>query len=122
MKTLIQLTKNPATTQVHQTPRKWLQESPSWTDQERRLDNEAKSNYVAGPAVLTHGGLSANNTMADGDKVTAIIDWETAAWMPDYWEYANTWFVNPCNPYWQEEVPMFLEKYLVGFEMEMLRR
>jgi aminoglycoside phosphotransferase (APT) family kinase protein len=34
------------------------------------------------PVVLTNGDLSANNILADGDTVTGITDWETAAWMP----------------------------------------
>ncbi|CAK7231599.1 hypothetical protein SCUCBS95973_007970 [Sporothrix curviconia] len=90
-------------------------------DKLRRLIT-LQENYPLRPAVLTHGDLSANNIMAEGDKVTGIIDWETAAWMPDYWEYANAWFVNPYNPYWQEEVPKFLDKYAQGFEIEMVRR
>lgn len=78
--------------------------------------------YVASPPVLTHGDLSANNILADGDTVTGIIDWETAAWMPAYWEYTNAWHVNPYNPYWQEEVGKFLEKWPQELEMEKLRR
>ncbi|KAL1889987.1 hypothetical protein Sste5346_008566 [Sporothrix stenoceras] len=81
-----------------------------------------QEDYVASPPVLTHGDLSANNILADGDNVTGIVDWETAAWMPAYWEYTNAWHVNPHNPYWQEEVPKFLEAYPVELEMEKLRR
>lgn len=79
-------------------------------------------NYAASPSILTHGDLSANNILADGDTVTGIIDWETAAWMPAYWEYTNAWHVNPYNPYWQEEVPKFLEAFSAELEMEKLRR
>ncbi|OAA58995.1 Protein kinase-like domain protein [Niveomyces insectorum RCEF 264] len=78
--------------------------------------------YAAVPPVLTHGDLSANNILADGDIVTGIIDWETAAWMPAYWEYTNAWHVNPYNPYWQEEVGKFLEAWPAELEMEKLRR
>ncbi|OAA66664.1 Protein kinase-like domain protein [Niveomyces insectorum RCEF 264] len=79
--------------------------------------------YVAScPPVLTHGDLSANNILADGDTVTGVIDWETAAWMPAYWEYTNAWHVNPYNPYWQEEVGKFLDEWPQELEMEKLRR
>lgn len=53
-------------------------------------------NYApTGPPILTHGDLSANNILAGGDTVTGIVDGEPAAWMPAYWEYTNTWHVNP---------------------------
>ncbi|EPE07942.1 hypothetical protein F503_00725 [Ophiostoma piceae UAMH 11346] len=94
---------------------------------EERFDDLRKlvalhESYVASPPVLTHGDLSANNILADGDTVTAIIDWETAAWMPAYWEYTNAWHVNPYNPYWQEEVGKFLDEWPEELEMEKLRR
>ncbi|ERT03281.1 hypothetical protein HMPREF1624_01587 [Sporothrix schenckii ATCC 58251] len=102
----------------------------------RRWDTETKERFAAlrtlfalhenykepQPPVLTHGDLRANNILADGDTVTGIIDWETAAWMPAYWEYTNAWHVNPYNPYWQEEVDRFLKPRPQELEMEKLRR
>ncbi|KAF7293022.1 Mediator of RNA polymerase II transcription subunit 13 [Mycena indigotica] len=36
---------------------------------------------------LVHGDLVLHNVMADDDlRPTGIIDWECAAWMPEYWE------------------------------------
>ncbi|KAJ7052774.1 hypothetical protein C8F01DRAFT_1090419 [Mycena amicta] len=36
---------------------------------------------------LTHGDLLLHNIMADADlRPTGLIDWECAAWMPEYWE------------------------------------
>ncbi|KND93106.1 hypothetical protein TOPH_02253 [Tolypocladium ophioglossoides CBS 100239] len=43
-----------------------------------------------------------------GDDVVGIIDWETAAWFPCYWEYVCAWNVNPQNRFWQQEVDKFL--------------
>ncbi len=74
------------------------------------------------PPVLTHGDPSAFNILADGDTVTGIVDWETAAWMPAYWEYTNAWHVNPYNPYWQEEVDKFITPWPEALEMERIRR
>lgn len=39
------------------------------------------------PLVFTHGDLSSFNVMVKKRKVTGIIDWETAGWAPEYWEY-----------------------------------
>jgi hypothetical protein len=49
--------------------------------------------------VLTHGDLWHHNILVDKDgRLVAIIDWATAAWMPEWWEYAvsarlrHTWW------------------------------
>ncbi|RDL31140.1 uncharacterized protein BP5553_09929 [Venustampulla echinocandica] len=41
-------------------------------------------------SVFTHGDICPQNIMIDGSNhITGIIDWETAGWYPDYWEYGN---------------------------------
>lgn len=40
-------------------------------------------------SVFTHGDLTPRNIMVDQGRITGVIDWETAGWFPDYWEYAN---------------------------------
>ncbi|EPE03055.1 hypothetical protein F503_08669 [Ophiostoma piceae UAMH 11346] len=57
-----------------------------------------------------------------GPPVSGIIDWETAAWMPQYWEFTNAWHVNPYNEFWREEVPKFITPDVQGLEMEKIRR
>jgi len=43
--------------------------------------------------VLTHNDLCPQNIMVDGSdadaRITAILDWECAAWLPEYWEYVK---------------------------------
>ncbi|ETS83078.1 hypothetical protein PFICI_04954 [Pestalotiopsis fici W106-1] len=72
--------------------------------------------------VFTHGDLSSLNILARGDDVVGIIDWETAGWMPPYWEYTSAWHVNPQNMFWQEEVGKFLTPLPHELEMEKIRR
>ncbi|KAB5550937.1 serine/threonine protein kinase [Coniochaeta sp. 2T2.1] len=71
---------------------------------------------------FTHGDLSSLNIIVRGDDVVGIIDWETAAWMPPYWEYTSAWHVNPQNMFWQEEVNKFLPPDPHALEMEKIRR
>ncbi|KAI6988861.1 hypothetical protein KC360_g7126 [Hortaea werneckii] len=59
--------------------------------------------------VFTHGDLSSFNILCEGDKVVGIIDWETAGWLPAYWEYTTAWNANPQNAFWQAEVDRFLQ-------------
>lgn len=76
-----------------------------------------------GPPVFTHGDLHSNNILIDeNDNVSGIIDWETAGWMPRYWEFTNAWNVNPYDEFWQEEVPKFISRDSEGQEMERIRR
>ncbi|KAF5234541.1 hypothetical protein FAUST_7521 [Fusarium austroamericanum] len=73
-------------------------------------------------SVFTHGDLSSFNIMAVDDKVTGIVDWETAGWMPPYWEYTSVWHVNPRNVFWKDAIDEFLEPLPYELEMEKIRR
>lgn len=72
--------------------------------------------------VFTHGDLSSLNVMVRGDDVVAILDWETAGWMPPYWEYTSAWHVNPQNMFWQAEVDKFITPDPHALQMEIIRR
>lgn len=71
--------------------------------------------------VFTHGDLSSLNILIRDDKVVAIIDWETAGWLPYYWEYSTAWHANPQNYFWQNQVGNFLNAYETELEMEKIR-
>jgi len=62
------------------------------------------------------------NIIVRGDEVVGIIDWETAGWWPEYWEYTSVWHINPYNEFWREEVDKFLEPKVEELEMERVRR
>ncbi|KAH6621667.1 kinase-like domain-containing protein [Chaetomium sp. MPI-SDFR-AT-0129] len=72
--------------------------------------------------VLTHGDLSCLNILIEGDDVVGIVDWETAGWLPPYWEYTCAKNVNPMMEFWAEEVDKFLEPMPHELEMERIRR
>ncbi|KPM35474.1 hypothetical protein AK830_g11103 [Neonectria ditissima] len=72
--------------------------------------------------VFTHGDLSSLNIMAQGDEITGIVDWESAGWMPPYWEYTSAWHVNPRNVFWRDAVDGFLTPLPHELEMEKIRR
>ncbi|PNP78886.1 hypothetical protein FNYG_07751 [Fusarium nygamai] len=72
--------------------------------------------------VFIHSDLSSLNIMAVGDMGTGIVDWESAGWMPPYWEYTSAWHVNPRNTFWRDAVDGFLTPLPHELEMERIRR
>lgn len=37
--------------------------------------------------VFTHGDIAARNIMIHDGRIVPILDWESAGWYPEYWEY-----------------------------------
>lgn len=73
------------------------------------------------PLRFTHGDLSSLNIMVEGDRVTGIVDWETAGWYPSYWEYTTACNVNPRNMFWRDFIDDFLEPMPDELAMETIR-
>lgn len=71
---------------------------------------------------FTHGDLNSMNILTKGDDIVGIVDWDTAGWFPQYWEYTTAMNVNPFNEFWKDEVPKFLEEYPDAAYMERLRQ
>ena len=71
---------------------------------------------------FTHGDLNSMNVLVRGDDVVGIIDWETAGWLPSYWEYTSAWFVNPYNTSWEQEVDKFITPMPHELKMEQIRQ
>lgn len=41
------------------------------------------------PIVFTHGDLTHHNIMVHDGHISGFIDWESAGWYPDYWEFTT---------------------------------
>lgn len=53
-----------------------------------------------GQVHFTHGDLLPHNILVDGSKITAIVDWETAGYYPDFWEYCRMHDCGWMTPAW----------------------
>ena len=55
-------------------------------------------------SVFTHGDIGARNIIVDENcKITAVLDWESSGWFPDYWEFAQMMkFCDPLEHEWQK--------------------
>ena len=45
--------------------------------------------------VFTHGDINPGNILLHEGHVSAILDWESAGWYPDYWDYTTGWRLTP---------------------------
>ncbi|KZF20617.1 kinase-like protein [Xylona heveae TC161] len=70
---------------------------------------------------FTHGDLSFRNIIYNDGKITGIVDWESAGWFPDYWEYTMTWDSFWDNRELRDEIPAFLDPFPAELEMERTR-
>lgn len=71
--------------------------------------------------VFTHGDLQRKNIILMENGAAIVIDWETAGWYPEYWEYASA--MAACGAWkddWHEYVAQILKEYpneYVWFDM-----
>lgn len=40
--------------------------------------------------MFTHGGIASRNIIVRDGRIVALLDWEYAAWYPEYWDYVFT--------------------------------
>jgi hypothetical protein len=55
-------------------------------------------------SVFTHGDIGPRNIIVDeSGSITALLDWESSGWFPDYWEFAQMMkFCDPLEHDWQK--------------------
>ena len=75
--------------------------------------------------VFTHGDLQPKNIIVerreDRDgcpefRIT-LLDWESAGWYPEFWDFCNATIACRFKPDWLELVPDILDQYPVEFLM-----
>jgi aminoglycoside phosphotransferase len=68
--------------------------------------------------VLTHGDINMRNIMVKDGKLSCIIDFETAAWLLEYWDYTKARWVTKFNRRWIKIVDKVFEE-LGDYEEEL---
>ncbi|RAH70030.1 uncharacterized protein BO66DRAFT_438735 [Aspergillus aculeatinus CBS 121060] len=77
--------------------------------------------------VFTHGDFAPRNILVEGDRVTAVLDWEDAGWYPEYWEYIKAMQHLKPIPDWPDYStvilpPRYEKEYLgMAFPARLLR-
>ncbi|OSX61548.1 hypothetical protein POSPLADRAFT_1145115 [Postia placenta MAD-698-R-SB12] len=69
---------------------------------------------------FTHGDINPTNILIDEDmRPVALVDWECASWMPEYWEYTTAlYFMYPNYTEWCDLFTGIFPDYRVELEVE----
>lgn len=69
--------------------------------------------------VYTHGDLKHHNILVHEGHVSGFIDWESAGWYPEYWEFTTALRFQPEDFWWYDFVLRLSDhKYLVYKDAE----
>lgn len=75
--------------EFHKALRGDLEENSGHAELDRMIEEVNSRDYSCR---LTHGDLAFRNIITRDGQITGIVDWETAGWYPDYWEYASIFY------------------------------
>jgi len=64
--------------------------------------------------VFTHGDLNASNILVQDDLTVVILDWDTAGFYPEYWEWYKATWMGVFKPSYIRQV----ERYIPPFWVE----
>ena len=61
---------------------------------------------------FTHGDFAPRNIMVKRDgTISAIVDWDSAGWFPEYWEYTKAMFTPYAKDDWIESIGEMTGRY-----------
>ncbi|PFH45955.1 hypothetical protein AMATHDRAFT_70839 [Amanita thiersii Skay4041] len=70
---------------------------------------------------LSHNDLGQHNILVDSNnRLIGIIDWECAAWLPDYWKYTTAYYYYPHFDKWVQLLGDILGTWPDELEVEMV--
>lgn len=62
---------------------------PTQEEYEETLTAARKLHTLSHRIVFTHGDLALHNILVHNGHVSGLIDWESAGWYPEYWEFTT---------------------------------
>lgn len=69
--------------------------------------------------VYTHGDLKHHNIMIHNGHISGFIDWESAGWYPEYWEFTTALRFCPTDFWWYDFViKLGGSEYMTEMEIE----
>lgn len=97
----------------------WSGDFKSPEEYEEALAKAKEMKSIPHKIVFTHGDLVHHNILVHDGHVSAILDWEAAGWLPEYWEFTTAWrFMNPRHWWYDVVKALGGGDYLKEFECE----
>ncbi|KAK7688269.1 hypothetical protein QCA50_008639 [Cerrena zonata] len=86
----------------------------------QRLEAEVapKSHDKSHRILFAHGDLHVNNILAHNDQVSGLVDWDSAGWYPEYWDYAVAIYHHRRFPFWVDCFSRIFPQYEDELEVE----
>ena len=72
----------------------------SKADYEEALRKAKSTHAMKHPVVFTHGDLQTHNLLVHQGRLSGFLDWESAGWYPDYWDFATAMKRSSREPWW----------------------
>jgi serine/threonine protein kinase len=85
--------------------------------------------FAGHKTVMTHGDLQPKNIMVQrigskedgsGSFTISLIDWETAGWYPEYWDFCMSTLMGRYRPNWQEMTETIMP-LVYGYEHALMQ-
>ncbi|CRG88237.1 hypothetical protein PISL3812_05264 [Talaromyces islandicus] len=67
----------------------WAEGFPSKTAYNDALDRAKVMETLSHRILFTHGDLQHHNILVQDGRITGFLDWESAGWYPEYWEFTT---------------------------------
>lgn len=85
----------------------------------REFRNQARVRSFTKPHRLcfTHSDFGLHNMIVENGRLTGLVDFEGAGWLPEYWEYTGSMFCE-YGPLWKDSMKRILPQYQDELEVE----
>jgi aminoglycoside phosphotransferase len=88
-----------------------------WCDEkEAIIKNSQKSFKKPHRICFTHGELRPHNILILNGRLSGLVDWGTAGWFPEYWDYVGGCYIVPER--WAGVFHRIFSQYEVELEVD----
>jgi aminoglycoside phosphotransferase len=88
-----------------------------WCDEkEAIIKNSQKSFKKPHRICFTHGELRPHNILILNGRLSGLVDWGTAGWFPEYWDYGGGCYIVPER--WAGVFHRIFSQYEVELEVD----
>ncbi|KAI2790223.1 hypothetical protein POX_d05729 [Penicillium oxalicum] len=78
----------------------WSGGFPSESAYKNALARAKGMGKMSYPIVFTHGDIKPHNVLVTEGQITGFLDWESAGWYPDYWDFTTALRIGMEDFWW----------------------